>query len=114
MNYINYYKQMRAIIIYDLPMISDEDRHIYNQFHNRLKGLGFYMLQYSVYTKTIQNDTSYNQYYNKLQKIVPKRGNIILLRLTEKQFQDMVYLRGEKNKQEMIVGNNDLIFFKGN
>ena len=26
MEYVNYYKQMRLLLIYDLPMIEDEDR----------------------------------------------------------------------------------------
>ena len=49
MNYINFYKQMRVILIYDLPMVDDNDRKIYNKFHKNLKKLGYYMLQYSVY-----------------------------------------------------------------
>ena len=53
MEYVNYYKQMRLLLIYDLPMIDDEDRKIYQRFHNKLISIGFNMLQYSIYSKVV-------------------------------------------------------------
>lgn len=110
---INYYKQMRILLIYDLPTVDDEDRKIYQKFHNNLHKLGFYMLQYSVYTKVVSNDTVYNQYLNRLNFILPNKGNIIILKITEKQYQNMIYLRGIKNKYDAIVGGNELVIFRG-
>ncbi len=112
MKYINYYKQMRLILIYDLPMVEKEENKIYSIFHKRLKRLGFYRLQYSVYTKVLNNETAYQQMNNKLNHIVPNKGSIILFKLTEKQFQKLVYLRGEKNRFETIVGGQELVIFK--
>lgn len=113
MQYINYYKQMRLILIYDLPVVEEEDRHIYSKFHRNIMRLGFYMLQYSVYSKVIQNDTSLKQYTYKLQDIIPSKGNIILMKITEKQYQDMLYLRGEKNNFDVLVGGKELVVFGG-
>lgn len=113
MNYINYYKQMRIILIYDLPMVEEDDRKIYSRFHNKLKRNGFYMIQYSVYTKVLQNDSSVKQIELKLEKIIPKKGNIVILQLTEKQFQNIKYLRGEKNRFESLVGGKELVVFGG-
>ena len=28
MEYVNYYKQMRLLLIYDLPMLEDEDKNL--------------------------------------------------------------------------------------
>ena len=114
MDYINYYKQMRVLLIYDLPMDDDENRRIYNHFHKSIISLGFYMLQFSVYTKVIQNDTSFKQQYKKLEKLVPTKGNIIILKITEKQYQDMIYLTGEKNKFDLLVGGKELVVFGEN
>lgn len=111
MKYINFYKQMRMLLIYDLPMKEQSDHKIYNRFYRKLKRLGFYMLQYSVYTKVLNNDTVYKQIYNKLNYIIPEKGSIIIFKLTEKQFQNMIYLRGEKNKFETIVGGRELVVF---
>lgn len=62
------YRQMRAIIIYDLPMIDEQDRKIYSLFRKRIIKLGFYMLQYSVYVKVLQNESSYIQLCNSVKK----------------------------------------------
>lgn len=113
MEYVNYYKQMRLLLIYDLPMIEDEDRRIYQRFHNKLISIGFYMLQYSVYAKVIQNDQAYRQLTTKVNKILPQKGNIALLKVTEKQYEEMIYLRGEKNKFDVLVDGKELIVFGG-
>lgn len=111
MDYINYYKQMRVILIYDLPVVEEQDRRIYTKFHKNLITLGFYMLQFSVYTKVIQNDSSFKQLSNRLSRIIPNKGSIIILKITEKQYQDMIYLTGEKNKFDMLVGGKELVVF---
>lgn len=113
MEYVNYYKQMRVLLIYDLPMNEDEDRRIYQKFHNKLISIGFYMLQYSVYTKVVQNDQSYKQLLTKVNKILPQKGNIAILKITEKQYEDMIYLRGEQNKFDALVGGKELVVFGG-
>ena len=113
MEYINLYKQMRLILIYDLPVNDEKDRKNYRIFHSNLIRLGFYMLQYSFYSKVIQNDTSLKQYLSKVERIVPQKGSIILFKMTEKQYQDMIYLRGEKNKFDCLVGGKEFVFFGG-
>lgn len=113
MNYINYYKQMRVLLIYDLPMVNDSDRVVYNRFHNNIKKIGFYMIQYSVYTKVIQNESSFIQRCDQIKKIIPDRGNIIILKITEKQYQNMIHLKGVKNRFDIIVGGNELVYFGG-
>lgn len=107
------YRQMRAIVIYDLPMIDEKDRRTYTIFRRKLLNLGFYMVQYSVYTKVLQNESSYNQLTKKVKQIVPDRGHIMIFKITEKQFTDMIYLTGIENKFETIVGGNELVIFGG-
>lgn len=107
------YRQLRAILIYDLPMIDDEDRRIYNTFRKNIIKIGFYMVQFSVYTKVLQNEKSYEQICLKVKNIVPDKGHIIIFKITEKQFSNMIYLSGIKNKFETIVGGNELVVFGG-
>lgn len=71
------------------------------------------MLQYSVYVKVIQNDQAYKQLTAKVNKILPQKGNIALLKVTEKQYEDMIYLRGEQNKFDALIGGKELIVFGG-
>lgn len=110
---VGIYRQMRLILFYDLPMVTDKNVKEYNIFHRRLKKLGFYMLQYSVYTKVLQNDSKLTQIENKLNHIIPNNGKVIIFKLTEKQFLNIKYLRGERNLQETIIGGNELVIFGG-
>lgn len=110
---ISNYRQMRAMLIYDLPMIDEEDVKTYNKFRKDIIKCGFYMVQYSVYTKVLQNETSFNQLINKVKLFVPNKGHIIIFKITEKQFSNMIYLNGIQNKFETIVGGNELVVFGG-
>ncbi len=100
---------MRLIIVYDFPMQTREDYKIYQMFHKRLIQLGFSMMQYSMYSKVLLNDSSYEQLITKIQGSLPNQGNIILFRMTEKQYQDILFLRGVRNKQELVVGSKELV-----
>ena len=113
MNYVNYYKQMRIILLYDLPTVEEKDKKEYTKFHKKMIDLGFHMLQYSVYVKVLQNETNYKQIISRLNNIVPNKGQIILFKVTEKQYQDIYYLKGEQNKYDSIVGGNELVIFGG-
>lgn len=112
MSYSNY-KHMRLLLLYDLPMIDEEDRKIYEKFHREIISLGYHMLQYSVYTKAIQNEDNYNQTKEKVKQIIPKKGQLIILKVTENQYHNIIYLNGEQNKFDLIVGNNELVIFGG-
>ena len=109
---VSNYKQMRLILIYDLPMEDELDRKVYAKFHKKLQKIGYHMLQYSVYTKVIVNDDNYKQVKKQTESIIPSKGQIIIFKLTEKQYRDMVYLRGEQNMFALIVANNDMVVFK--
>lgn len=110
---ISNYRQMRMILIYDLPMNDELAQKEYINFRKNILKLGFYMVQYSVYTKVLQNESSFEQLKNNIIKIVPNRGNIIIFKITEKQFRDKVYLTGQENLFETIVGGNELVVFGG-
>ena len=111
---ISNYRQMRMLLIYDLPMVDENDVKKYNKFRKNIMKMGFYMLQYSVYSKVLQNESSFNQIKTKVSKIIPDCGHIIIFKLTEKQYQDMIYLRGIKNNYEVVVGGNELVVFGNN
>lgn len=42
---------------------------------------------------------------------MPDKGHIIIFKITEKQYSEMIYLIGIKNKFETIVGKNELVVF---
>lgn len=100
-------------MLFDLPVTEEDDLRSYRIFVRQLKKIGFYMLQYSVYVKSLTNASDFDKVGVKVINILPKRGNIIILKLTEKQYNDMIYLSGEKNRHDMIVGSKEIVFFGG-
>lgn len=110
---ISDYRKMRAIILFDLPSVEKQNMANNQRFIKKLKKIGFYMLQFSVYTKVLINQSEYDRIIKKVKQIIPNKGNIIILKLTDKQYNDMIYLNGEKNKYDSIVGLNDVVYFGG-
>lgn len=110
---ISDYRKMRAIILFDLPSVEKQNMENNQRFIKKLKKIGFYMLQFSVYTKVLINQSEYDRIIKKVKQIIPNKGNIIILKLTDKQYNDMIYLNGEKNKYDSIVGLNDVVYFGG-
>lgn len=85
--------------MYDLPVGNVDERKKMNQFRKFLKKNGFIMLQESVYTKLSLNNNSSKLVRNKIENNVPKKGSVIILEITEKQFANMKYVIGEKGEE---------------
>ena len=91
---------MRVIVFFDLPTITDKNRHDYRKFRQFLVQEGFIMMQESVYTKLVLNGTMVNLVKNK-----PQEGFVEMLVITEKQFSGIEYVSG--GEQENIVDGED-------
>ncbi|WP_125590557.1 CRISPR-associated endonuclease Cas2 [Companilactobacillus jidongensis] len=100
---------MRLICLFDLPMDTPGEKRQYRIFRKELIRNGFTMLQYSVYYRSIQNRSSGKKYKNAISEFLPEHGEVRLLPVSEKQFNDMAVLVGNRSKQETIVGNKDLV-----
>ena len=98
------YRYMRLLLMFDMPTITPDDKKDYRTFRKFLINEGFLMHQFSVYTKLLLNDTQTVAMINRIKKVVPKKGTITLLKVTEKQYARMIYLHGEKDTS---VSNSD-------
>lgn len=90
------FRQMRVLIMFDLPVVSSSERRDYTRFRKYLIKPGFLMLQESIYCKLVMNAVSANQLIESIKKNKPNNGNVICLKITEKQFSKMEYIVGEK------------------
>ncbi len=95
---------MRMILMFDMPTETAEERKAYRKFRKFLLSEGFIMHQFSVYSKLLLNNSANKVMIDRLQANNPKKGSIILLTVTEKQFARMIYLNGERN---ISVANSD-------
>ena len=77
------YRFMRVLVLFDLPVLTGDQRREYARFRKFLLKSGFLMLQESVYCKLALNTTAVNGIVDQL------------LTVTEKQYA----------KMDLIVGN---------
>ena len=89
------YRFMRVLVLFDLPVLTGDQRREYARFRKFLLKSGFLMLQESVYCKLALNTTAVNGIVDQIPKNKPEEGLVQLLTVTEKQYA----------KMDLIVGN---------
>ena len=105
------YKFMRMILFFDLPMTTKKEVRVYTQFRKYLLKSGFTMLQYSVYCKVFNNIDAARNYEKILKKNVPLQGQIRIMIITEKQYNDIEIIIGGKNIQEEKLTVDPFVLF---
>lgn len=100
---------MRLLLMFDMPTITNEDKKNYTKFRDNLIDDGFIMIQYSVYVRICKNQDDIIKHTNRVKLFAPAKGNIRLLQITEKQYEQMLMLRGIKNDDEKVSNNSMII-----
>ena len=90
------YRFMRVIVFFDLPVKTKKDRREYSNFRKYLVKSGFMMMQESVYSKIILNNTAANVIKETVRKLKTGKGLIQMLTVTERQFENMEFVLGKK------------------
>lgn len=102
------YRFMRLIIFYDLPSVTKKDRRIYHKFHKFLTGSGFVMMQESVYSKLVLNANNAKAIQQSVKEASPKEGLIQMMLITERQYENIEFIIGEK-ESEVIDSDERLL-----
>ena len=92
---------MRVMIFFDLPTETAKDRRHYSKFRKFLINEGFIMIQESVYAKLTLNSLVTDSIKDKIYKNKPPKGIVQILAITEKQFNSMEYVIGEKDTKTL-------------
>lgn len=103
------YRIMRLLLFFDLPMNTKDERRIYSKFRKYLINNGFSMIQFSVYVKIFPNRISMTQYIIGLRNNLPKKGSIRVMGVTDKQYEQMLILVGDKTIQEENVTQDPMV-----
>lgn len=85
---------MRMIVFFDLPTKTAVDLKEYRKFRKVLITNGFVMMQESVYTKVLLNQSVKNSVLEMLKKNKPPQGLVQALTVAEKQFAGTVNIVG--------------------
>lgn len=96
---------MRVVVFFDLPTETAEERREYRKFRSALLKNGFFMMQESVYSKIALNNTAAEVIKETVRKFRAKKGIIQMLTVTERQFENMEFVLGQK--QSAVVDSPD-------
>lgn len=89
------YRYMRVLLFFDLPRETPAERKSATRFRKDLMEDGFIMLQESVYCKLALNATAVDLLKSRVKRYMPKKGSIMILTVTEKQFEMMDLCLGD-------------------
>lgn len=104
------YREMRMLVMFDLPTITKENKTDYLKFRNALISEGFIMIQFSIYSRFCKNDSEYAKYLRKIKKIAPKTsGDIRIFNVTENQYKKMHLISSKKKSDEELLGISPLV-----
>lgn len=96
-------------VMFDLPVVESEERLDYTRFRKRLLGEGFTMLQYSIYARYYPSEEASAAERQRVRAMLPKKGQVRLLSVTDRQFGKMEVLverkreRVEKKPDQMVL-----------
>lgn len=100
---------MRVLVLFDLPSVSKQEKKSYVKFRRELMDDGFIMMQFSIYTRFCRNQQDAIKHIERAKAMAPRDGNIRILSVTEKQYEDMILVIGELNETEKVVGEDYLV-----
>lgn len=78
----------------------------YTKLRKFLQRDGYIRIAPEVYMRIVQNRKASEKQYRRIDEVAPKTGVVRLLRLTEKQYNNIYMVTGEADYQEKTVGIN--------
>ena len=101
---------MWLMVFFDLPVTTKEARQTATRFRNFLLKDGYVMLQYSVYARVCNGAERVDKHLKRLQTVLPRKGSIRALQVTEQQYGRMKILLGNKAQNEKKGAEQLLLF----
>lgn len=87
---------MRILVFFDLPVVTASEKKVAAKFRRFLLKDGYHMVQWSVYSRICNGTDSIETHKARLKQNLPKKGSIRVLTLTEKQYESIEVLLGER------------------
>ncbi len=78
----------------------------YTKLRKFLQRDGYIRIGPEVFMRIVPNRKASEKHYRRISEFAPKTGVVRLLRLTEKQYDNIYMVTGEKDYQEKTVGVN--------
>lgn len=105
----NAYRIMWVLVFFDLPTNTKKERKIGSQFRKKILDDGFVMFQFSIYMRHCSSKENAEVHIKRVKKILPEKGHIGILQITDMQFGKMeIYYGGKEKKMEMPIQQLEL------
>lgn len=99
------------IIMFDLPTTSKKDLKKYTKFRKLMLNDVFTMIQYSIYIRICKSNYSANAHIKYIKKVIPIKGEVRILKLTDKVYNSMEILKNFEKTNEEKLGVQTVIEF---
>ena len=104
------YRIMWVLVFFDLPTETKKERKIYLEFRKQLIKDGFTMFQFSIYLRHCASRENADVHIKRVKKLLPEKGNIGILCITDKQFGNMEIFYGKKIQEKQTEGQQLELF----
>ena len=92
----NAYRIMWVLVHFDLPTETKKDRKNYALFRKKIMADGFSMFQFSMYIRHCASKENAEVHIKRVKAILPPKGHIGIMCITDKQFGMMEIFRGRE------------------
>lgn len=93
-----------------LAILSPTDRWGTKTEYTRLRKFlqkdGYIRIAPEVYMRVVQNRKASEKHFRRIQEYAPNTGVVRLLRITERQYDNIMMITGEEDQQEKTVGRH--------
>jgi CRISPR-associated protein Cas2 len=96
---LNQYRAMWVMVLFDLPTETKKERKIAAKFRKTLLDDGFTMFQFSIYLRFCASRENADVHIKRVKFILPDKGKVGILHITDKQFGMMEIFYGIKKEE---------------
>ena len=95
------YRLMWVLVMFDLPVDTQEAVKAANDFRKDLLDLGFERCQYSVYLRFVEGREQAETTTRRVQAVLPNGGKVYVLYFTDKQYTGIVRFENRKRREKL-------------
>ncbi len=96
---LSHYRVMWLFVLFDLPVLTKDQRRDYTIFRKHLLKRGFTMLQFSVYAKHLPSEEAAEPLKAQVKAALPPKGQVRVMAITDHQFGKMEVFFGKKRRR---------------
>lgn len=96
---LNAYRIMWILVFFDMPTETKKERKDYAKFRKNILNDGFQMFQFSMYIRHCSSKENAEVHLKRVKNILPPKGHVGIMMVTDKQFGAMEIFYGPKEKE---------------